>query len=176
MQTVPQQKLEKPIPIFKEELDSIVTCGGIKKQKLLFTLLCYSKASDYTNNWITTPARELFKSAGINMSIADQDNMIYELKEQGYLRNSKKIISNNIWVDVLPEDVEATALALEIDDLRSLGAVYQAYVGGSLMAHKVLKKCRCCEAPFIDGSTKNNQLYCSSCRKNKDNPSGLVGN
>jgi len=166
---VPLQILKNPIQIFKEELDVIKTCGSMRKQKLLFTLLCYSKASDATNNWVTASARDLFKSAGVNITVAEQNNMIYELKEQGFLRNSKKIISNNIFVDVFPDGVVGGEVAFDIEDLRSLGAVYQAYIGGSAMAHKTLKKCRCCGAPFIDSSTKNNQLYCPVCQEQEKN-------
>ena len=157
--------MEKPIQIYEEELAVIKTCGGIKDQKLLFTLLCYSKASNPTNNWVTTPAKILFQSAGINLSIKDQDVMIYNLKKNGFLINSKKIISNNIKINIPLKENSEKIVKLEIDDLRSLGAVYQAYLGGSAMAHKVLKKCRCCGAPFIDGSTKNNIQYCSACKK-----------
>lgn len=156
--------LEEPIQIYEEELETIRGCGGIKKQKFLFTILCYSKASRDTGNWVTASARELFKSAGVSVSVSEQNNIIYELKEQGLLKNSKKVTSNNIFVDVMPKDAISPVVAFEVNDLRSLGAVYQAYVGGSYMAHKTLKKCRCCGAPFIDGSTKNNLQYCLVCK------------
>ena len=63
----------------------------MREQKLLFTLLCFSKASTPTNNWVTTPARVFFKSAGINLSIKDQDAMIFQLKNKGFLINSRFI-------------------------------------------------------------------------------------
>lgn len=157
--------MTSPIQIYEKEIEIIKTCGGIKEQKLLFTLLCYSKASTLTNNWVTAPAKVLFKSAGINLSIKNQDVMIFNLKKNGFIINSKKIISNNIKINISLEENDEKKTVLELDDLRSLGAVYQAHIGGSAMAHKVLKKCRCCGAPFIDGSTKNNIQYCSVCKK-----------
>lgn len=161
--------LEEPVTITLKELEIIKQCGGIKDQKLLFTLLCFSKASTSTNNWVTTSARILFRSAGINISGIEQDKMIYNLKCNGYLVNSKRLLKNNVLVhvEVPEEERDQDQDIIVVNDLRALGVVYLAYIGGQYMKNRMLKKCKGCSIPFLDGTKKKNQMYCSECRNTK---------
>ena len=154
------------IDFYKGELDIIASLEDNKKQRVLFTMLGiakYHNALNYKNDdWVSKPQNFIFSSAGVHASIVEQCKIIYELKENGMILNTRKADNNR--VKILFCQHEPARPVLSCRDLEGLGAIYQNHIGGIYMRGKVLKRCPICDIPFLDASTHNNRVYCSKCR------------
>lgn len=161
------------IQIYQEELDDIAKISSAEQRKVLFTLLCFAKyhnaQNPNNNNWVNFNDAMIKRSAGLYRKNSEYNQMLYLLKEAGYITHSKKITKNNMRVDICREE---GTLAYTLEDLRGLGAVY-AYTWGRFLPSKnghtaftsVLKYCKGCGTPFLDGSYRHKRLYCKDCAK-----------
>lgn len=173
------------ISIYQDELDKIAEIPSATDRKVMFTLLCFAKYNNAlnpnNNNWVNFDDTMIKKSAGVHSRIRDYNLTMYNLKEMGMIAHSKKVTKNNILVKIIHNDeVESendevgVPPVMSLDDLRGLGAVY-AYTwgrflttGGGRNQHRsILKYCKECGAPFLDGSPKHGRQYCFECRKIK---------
>lgn len=155
-----------PIKILQSEVDSILTAKTVLQQKLLFVYLCHLKyQQNLTGNvddfYVNVPRGLIHEGMGRRLKNDLINQTIFELRCQGLMCNKQGI---NETKGVLVSNF-ASETAFEVDDLRNLAAVWVAHTNKSYMRHKVLKKCGCCGAPFLDSTTKNNALYCGECRK-----------
>lgn len=160
-----------PVKIYKEELDEIAQCPDLRKQKVLFSMLCMAKYNnnlrENNNNWVNFDARAIFESANVHVSVEQRDLILYILKEDGYIRHSLKVTNNNIQVLYCePDDKHADEDAvLVVSDLRRLGDIYINYLGGAIRGKRTLKICRLCGCPFLAPLSRHvHYLYCPECR------------
>lgn len=162
-----------PLKIYKSEVDEIHKAKTITQRRLLFTLLCFAKYQNATSgessDWVSFPDPMIKKAAGVrNMSTAELNKVLYDLKEAGFVTHSKKVTSNNIHVNFCStkEDDEEV---YTISDLRGLGDIYMALLDtDSPKAYTgKLKVCKNCGAAFLDRTTKSNRMYCSNCQSGK---------
>lgn len=155
-----------PIKITKAEVEAIKKAPTLPEQKVLFIYLCYLKYRQTLDGnlmdfYVYVPRSVFMENIGAAYSGNKLNKLIFGLRAKGLLANkvgfseSKAVLFEN----------RNSETAMELSDLRGLGAVWTAYANPTYMRHKVLKTCTCCDMPFIDSSTKNNTLYCSACRK-----------
>lgn len=161
-----------PIQIRQKEIDTIATISSATQRRVLFTLLCFAKyntmVNPENNGWVNFNDTMIKRSSGIYMSTIEYNEILFRLKEQGMIINSRKVTSNNMQVPWIANDGE---IVYELADLRGLGDVYVYHWGQYLPSennHRVfkgiLKYCCKCGAPFLDKSSHHNRMICSQCK------------
>jgi hypothetical protein len=154
------------IPITKKELDVIKNIKNKRLERLLFTMLCICKYSNYinikNNNWVNQNFKEIFKMANIKVTTENQCHLIYNLKELGLLKLSNKIDNLNLQVQIVDNDINSEVV-LKITDYRNLGFQYLAYIEDGYI------KCEICGC--VVKKTGNKMKYCQECayKKNIEN-------
>lgn len=154
-----------PISITKSEVEAIMKAKTIPEQKILFVYLCYLKYrqnldGDKSDFYVSVPRQAFVDNIGASCTGEKLNKLVFGLRAQGFLANKVGFTDTKA---ILFEHRHSETV-LELSDLRGLGAVWTAFSNPSYMHHKILKKCVCCDTPFIDSATKNNRLYCSKCR------------
>ena len=155
-----------PIKIYKVEVDAILQMPTMLHQKIAFIYLCnlryhQSLTGDTKDYYVNISRSRIYEGLGRTEGVEAVNKTIFDLRCRGLLCNKPGI---NETKGVLFEKASGD-VAFEVDDLRNLGTIWNAHTNKTMMRHKVLKKCACCDAPFLDSSTKNNTLYCSACRR-----------
>ena len=154
------------IEITQSEIDTIRNICNIKYEKLLFTMLCYSKLynkiSDKNNGWVNTDIKEVFRVARVTVRYRN-DKFLYlnDLETAGLISFSNKNDNLNLRITFVDDNSEAV---LKVDDFRELGYEYLNYIGDGKFI-----RCECCKRLVrvinkFDSSTK----YCSKCKHEKD--------
>ena len=145
------------IPITRNELNVISKIGEIKKERLLFSMLCFAKLYNAKNSsnsgWVNVDIRDISKTARVSVSITDREHLIYELVQGKYIKPSSKSGSRNLKILFL-DDSEDTEL--EISDFRELGYEYMNWKNGGYF--------RCAECGILVKQNKyGNRKYCNNC-------------
>lgn len=152
------------IPVTQKELDTIHNVKNTAKEKLLFTYLVLAKynnlksGKENNNDWVNLEEKEIFKLARVACSLTERDKMIYELKEDGYISNSKKITSLNVKVLFVDDSSDPV---LKITDMRELGFQYQ-----ETMPNNLIRRCVSCGKPYKLKSKKCRAGLCPQCSDN----------
>ena len=150
------------VPITQNELDKIKEVKNPQKERLLFTLLSLAKLnnlkSETNNNWVNYDEKIIFQLARVSCSDRNRNIMIYELKEAGYVKNSKR--SLNIQVCFI--DNSSTPV-LRLTDMRELGYQYE-----ELKKKTLIRRCSTCGKPFRLKSQKDRTRLCFDCKKKDD--------
>lgn len=162
------------IGITQKELNYIKLLNNIKYEKLIFTLLCYTKlhnlVNENNNNWSNCKIPELFKISRVNVKYKnDKMFMLNDIKNKLLLDTvdnkgndikiplisfSKKNDNKNIklnFVDISSDYV------LFISDFRELGYEYLLYQGENY------SRCETCNILFKQNKT-NTYKYCNKHR------------
>lgn len=150
------------IPISKIELEAIHALQDNPKERLLFTLLVLAKYNnlksgrEHNNDWVNFDEKTIFKLARVACSMRDRDKMIYELKESGFITNSKKITSLNLKVNFIDE----SETALKITDMRELGFQYQ-----ETLPNNLIRRCTHCGKPYKLKKKSDRAGLCPLCKE-----------
>lgn len=150
------------IPISKIELEAIHAIQDNPKERLLFTLLVLAKYNnlksgrEHNNDWVNFDEKTIFKLARVACSMRDRDKMIYELKEAGFITNSKKITSLNIKVNLIDE----SETVLKITDMRELGFQYQ-----ETFPNNLIRRCSNCGKPYKLKKKTDRAGLCPLCKE-----------
>ena len=152
------------IPITQHELDMInsICCENVKitkgAQRVAFTLLCLAKYNNMiyptNSNWVSNSHTEIFSLANLRCNTTEKYTMINLILKLGLIDMPRKLTNNSFnvkFVDNVGEPV------LEIDDFRSLGNQYLAYLGFNYGA------CIYCGEYIM--AHKGKQLICTACKK-----------
>jgi hypothetical protein len=107
--------------------------------------------NDKNNHWVNKEHKEIFKLARSNMTIVQQCEMIYDLKELGYVSSSNKVDNLNLKVNYINNDSE---VVIELTDFRELGYEYMLYLGG------IYIRCKKCGRLIKPNGRKK---YCREC-------------
>ncbi len=147
------------IAITKPEIKRIEAFSGRQIQRLAFTLLCLSKYWKIVfpagDGWINNKDNEIMAMANINTSVRRQSLMYGVLREEGFVRFSKKVDNTNVQV-CFSEDGD---IAMEISDFRCLGYQYLKYHGEPYI------ECQCCgiTTKLSNPEKGRKQKYCKDC-------------
>lgn len=146
------------IPVTKGELDSIGNLGTLRLRRLGFTMVVVAKyfnmLRDTNNNWINLEVNEIFDLACINATLDLKADMYRDLIDADFIQYSRKVGNNNARVLVLDD----TEPVLFVDDLRTIGHVYQLYCGEPYF------KCERCGVLTRQNKNKTKK-YCADCAK-----------
>lgn len=144
------------IPVYQQELNIISNLANIRTKRLAFTLLCLSRYADSlnenNNGWVNKEGSQIFKLAGIQTTIRNQNLMLKYLIDQNLIGTTKRIDNTNI--QVLFSRPEGTPV-LTLTDMNQLGYEYMLHMGQRLI------KCSVCGTIFRPGS--NRSKYCKNC-------------
>lgn len=165
----PLRMIEK-IGITKNELDYIRLLNNINYEKLVFSMLCYAKthnlSNEKNNGWVNCKIPELFRTSRINVKYkddkmfmlnniknillldsVDEDGVIIKLPLISF---SKKNDNKNIKLNFIDDSDD---YILYISDFRELGYEYLLYLGENYT------RCETCGALFKQNKT-NTYKYC----------------
>lgn len=131
------------IHISDTELERIGSLEGKQLKRLAFTMLCVAKywnlVSSNNNYWVNTRDSEIFQMANITVPSRQHDLMYGKLRENGFIKLSKKI--DNLNVQILfadGDDAVQSDNGISIHDFRNLGYQYLKYCGEPFF------ECECC--------------------------------
>lgn len=150
------------IPISKIELEAIHAVQNNPKERLLFTLLVLAKYNnlksgrEHNNDWVNFDEKTIFKLARVACTLKERDKMIYELKECGFISNSKKITSLNLKVNFIDE----SETALKITDMRELGFQYL-----ETLPNNLVRRCSSCGKPYKLKKKSERAGLCPLCKE-----------
>ena len=185
------------IPVTQTEMDKIKDIKSLPKERVMFTLLVLAKFNnlkhDKNNSWVNYDERTIFELANSPMSSNKKDKVYYDLKELGYIKNSRKITSLNAQVLIADtgeeflrvtaiEDLgyqyERTLLKNNIRVCSSCGKLYRlkgknerASLCPNCMPKKqayIIKKCAVCGKEFICKTLNTKTFLCSVHQKERD--------
>lgn len=146
------------VPITQKELDKIREIKNPQKERLLFTLLSLTKLNNLksksNNNWVNYDEKIIFQLARVACSERNRNIMIYDLKEAGYVKNSKKTLN----IQVCFIDNSSTPV-MKLTDMRELGYQYE-----ELKKKTLIRRCFKCGKAFKLKSQNDKTRMCSSCR------------
>lgn len=147
------------IPITKNELTTISSLNEIKKERLLFSMLCFAKLyntkNSKNNGWVNADIRDISKAARVSESIAEREHLLYELIQGKYIQISSKSGNKNMRVLFVDSNVDSEIM-LEISDFRELGYEYMNWKNGGYF--------RCEECGILcKQNKKGTRKYCNGC-------------
>lgn len=162
------------IGITQSELNYIKLLDNIKYEKLIFTLLCYTKlhnlANESNNNWSNCKIPELFKISKVNVKYKnDKMFMLNDIKNKllfdviddkgnkikiPLISFSKKNDNKNIKLNFIDT---SNKYVLSISDFRELGYEYLLYQGDNY------SRCEICNVLFKQNKN-NTYKYCNKHR------------
>lgn len=144
------------VPITDKEMGICDSLEGVQSRRLLFTLICLAKYSNFVNEknggWVNRQDKEIFKLANVVTSIKRQSLMLNDFRSAGLIRFSRKVDNVNINVLCLDDD---GAAVLKINDFRNLGYQYMRFHGGAYI--------ECEECGLVIKKRSNAQKYCHDC-------------
>ena len=140
------------IPLYKSELDKILMAETDREKKVLAACYFVARYMD-CDGWVNLKDGELFTLANIRVSQKMQDEILHSLKEQGLLTFSKKGLSLNSKVTLLPDD----EVVMELYEFESIGNKFLGKFKPGFM------QCECCGKVIKRRS--NRQRYCKGCYK-----------
>ena len=162
------------IGITQSELNNIKLLNNIKYEKLIFTLLCYTKlhnlVNENNNNWSNCKIPELFKISRVNVKYKnDKMFMLNDIKNKllfdtidnkgnnikiPLISFSKKNDNKNIKLNFIDT---SNKYVLLISDFRELGYEYLLYKGGDY------SRCETCNVLFKQNKN-NTYKFCNKHR------------
>lgn len=162
------------IGITQSELNNIKLLDNIKYEKLVFTLLCYTKlhnlVNENNNNWSNCKIPELFKISRVNVKYKnDKMFMLNDIKnkllfniaddkgneiKKSLISFSKKNDNKNIKLNFIDDSNKCVLL---ISDFRELGYEYLLYQGDNY------SRCETCNILFKQNKN-NTYKYCNKHR------------
>jgi len=149
------------ITIYQSELNFLQTVEDITTQKLLFVILCYLKfiQTKYRNNnlWCNFETRLYFKSANLRLSAKEQNLMIKNLANLGYIRLSYQIDKLTFYASFV-ENLKHEGQAVVITDFENLGMQYLKLIGEDII------QCAHC-GKYMKNPKHKEWGLCQSCRK-----------
>lgn len=144
------------VPMTAGEIQAISQLHNIRMERVAFTLLACAKFANLrnakNNNWVNKEHKEIFKLARANMTIIQQCEMIYDLKESGYIGLSNKVDNLNIKVNYIDDTSD---VVIELKDFRELGYEYMLYLGN--------KYIRCEKCGRLVNPKGTRKKYCAEC-------------
>lgn len=149
------------IIIYQSELDFLQTVDDVDTQKLLFTILCYLKfiQTKYQNDnlWCNFENRLYFKSANLRLSTKEQNLMIKNLANLGYIRLSYQIDKLTFYAS-FAEKLEHKGQEAVITDFENLGMQYLQLIGEDII------QCVYC-GRYIKNPHHKQWGLCQSCKR-----------
>ena len=151
-----------PVAITQKELDIISSLDDIKKQKLVFVLLCTAKYRDQyiPNNQHKTDisTTDLYKRARVVLPCAKRDIYLHFLVAEGLVEKHTIPDTKNKKLIFVDEEESSIVMRLTEPDFKDLAYVYMAWKNGG----KGFTKCQKCGITIKQSKTKPRK-YCDKC-------------
>lgn len=161
------------IKIYQSELDYISNFTDIKKEKVLFVLLCVAKYQKeffgYKNGKYICSTPDIFKMARVNIPVAEREMMMHEL--YGPIGCSYRVDGAERYVTFMSDGENNEKVAFEMDetDYLELAFKYLWWKNGKIG----YSKCKKCGRLFrlnkengqLSNKNSNARQYCHECSK-----------
>ena len=150
------------IKIYKSELDYIGNFADIKKEKVLFVLLCIAKYQKaffgYQNGKYICTTPDVFKMARVNIPVTEREMMMHEL--YGPIGCSYRVDGAERYVTFMEISDEGNEIAFKMDEFDYLELAFKYLWWKNGMTG--YKKCDSCGRLFRQ-KKEGNQVYCKQC-------------
>lgn len=158
----------KEVLISKQEMDAILSIDDFDCQKILYMLLVYKKIQNqlhrHVNEWFNGSLGEVFKLArmsGTKSTTKAQGEMVYLLKEAGFIQLAKSLKSLNLKLNYLdlevPQEDDVVLRITQFDDV-----IYEFY---EYIGHRVARCQMCGKMIRLKKGERKSRKYCVSCKR-----------
>ena len=158
----------KEVLISKREMDAILSIDDFDCQKILYMLLVYKKIQNqlhrHVNEWFNGSLGEVFKLArmsGTKSTTKAQGEMVYLLKEAGFIQLAKSLKSLNLKLNYLdlevPQEDDVVLRITQFDDV-----IYEFY---EYTGHRVARCQMCGKMIRLKKGERKSRKYCVSCKR-----------
>lgn len=151
--------------IYQSELDTILSSGDIRSEKVLFTLLCVAKLQKnifgYQNGKYKFALTNIFKLARVHIPSTERNKFMHKLLNKGYINAPFKVDDEQRYVTFMSDgsdDVEA--LRVDEFDFNELAFVYENWKNNGTG----FTRCKMCNKLIKQSKTKPKK-YCEECAK-----------
>jgi len=140
------------------EMETISSANGIRRQRLMFTLLCLAKyhnavvgRSDY---WTNVETRDLFRMANVDVGNTMRGLLLNDLIQCGHITKGRRVDNTNLKINYADEESISVAT---VHDFRNLGYQYTNLIHGGYV--------ECVECGLLVKKKSNRQIYCPACAR-----------
>ena len=149
--------------IYKSELDTIISSGDIRSEKILFTLLCIAKLQKnifgYQNGKYKCALTNIFKLARVHIPSTDRNKFMHELLNKGYINAPFRVADEQRYVTFMSDgENDAEAIRVCEGDFEELAFVYANWKSGGAGFTRCVK----CNRLIKQSKTKPRK-YCEQC-------------
>jgi hypothetical protein len=151
--------------IYQSELDRIISSNNIRKEKVLFVLLCVAKLQKnifgYHNGKYKFALTNIFKLARVHIPSTDRNMFMHELLQDGYINAPFKVDEEQRYVTFMSdEDNDIEVLHVSENDFDELAYVYENWKADGVG----FARCELCNKLMQQSKTKPRK-YCKNCAK-----------
>ncbi len=149
--------------VYQSELDIIAGANNIRKEKVLFVLLCIAKLQKnilgYRNGKYKLALTNIFKLARVHIPSTDRGMLMHDLKNDGYINPPFKNTDEHRYVTFMSDgenDIEV--LRVNEQDFDELAYVYENWKSNGVG----FSRCERCNKLMQQGKTRPRK-YCKEC-------------
>ena len=149
--------------IYKSELDVILQSGDIKKEKVLFVILCIAKLQKnifgYRNGKFKFALTNIFKLARVHIPSKDRNMFMHDLKDAGYINPPFKVSDEHRYITFMSDGENDTeVLRVSESDFDELAYEYESWRNNGIG----FTRCQRCNRLMRQSKTKPRK-YCKEC-------------
>lgn len=149
--------------IYQSELDKIIASGDIRREKVLFTVLCVAKLQKnvfgYRNSKYKLALTNIFKLARVHIPSVERGNFVHELLSAGYINPPFEVDKEHRYVTFMSDGVDdVEVIRVNEFDFDELAYVYESWKSGGAG----FTRCERCNRLMQQGKTKPRK-YCREC-------------
>ena len=149
--------------IYQSEMSAIASSGNIRREKVLFVLLCVAKLQKnifgYRNGKYKFALTNIFKLARVHIPSTDRSLFMHELLKDGYINAPFKVADEQRYVSFMSDGEEdAEVLRVSEVDFSELAYVYENWKNDGAG----FTRCEVCNR-LVQQSKTRPRKYCKEC-------------
>jgi hypothetical protein len=149
--------------VYQSEVDAIMSSGNIRREKVLFVLLCVAKLQrnifGYRNGKYKFALTNIFKLARVHIPSTERSLFMHELLKDGYITAPFKVADEQRYVSFLSDGNEDTeVLRVSEADFEELAYVYENWKNDGVG----FARCEVCNKLMQQSKTRPRK-YCKEC-------------
>lgn len=149
--------------IYQSELDKITQSGNIRREKVLFVILCVAKLQKnllgYKNGKYKFALTNIFKLARVHIPSTDRSKFMHDLLQGGFISAPFRVDDEHRYVTFISDDEnDKPIIYVGSDDFDELAYVYENWKNDGVG----FTRCENCNKLVQQGKTKPRK-YCKEC-------------
>lgn len=149
--------------IYQSELDKIASSNNIRKEKVLFVLLCVAKLQKnifgYHNGKYKLALTNIFKFARVHIPSKDRNIFMHDLYQDGYINAPFKVSDDHRYITFMSDgNSDTEVIRINENDFDELAYVYENWKNNGVG----FTRCSLCNKLMQQSKTKPRK-YCKEC-------------